>query len=50
MQGHILTVAGITVAICSAPVVAFSNFVALSVWPTWVAVAVSETLRKVCFL
>ncbi|KAM6598863.1 hypothetical protein CsatA_018472 [Cannabis sativa] len=47
MTGHILTVAGVTIAICSAPFVALLNMVALAVWPTWVAIAVSETLRKV---
>ncbi|KAM0950529.1 putative ADP/ATP carrier protein, bacterial type [Dioscorea sansibarensis] len=47
LTGRILTVAGVTVAICSSPVVAFSNMVALAIWPTWIAVAVSETLRKV---
>uniref|UniRef100_A0A2N9J785 TLC ATP/ADP transporter n=1 Tax=Fagus sylvatica TaxID=28930 RepID=A0A2N9J785_FAGSY len=47
LTGRILTVAGVTTAICSAPFVAFSNLIAIAVWPTWVAVAVSETLRKV---
>ncbi|KAK1283476.1 hypothetical protein QJS10_CPB21g01554 [Acorus calamus] len=47
LTGRILTVAGITAAICSSPVVSFSNLVALSIWPTWIAVAISETLRKV---
>ncbi|CAD6268520.1 unnamed protein product [Miscanthus lutarioriparius] len=47
LTGHILTVAGITVAICASPFVAASNLVALAVWPTWVAVAVTETIRKV---
>lgn len=47
MQGRILTVAGVTTAICSAPVVAFLNLVAVAVWPTWIAVAICETLRKV---
>ena len=47
MQGRILTVAGVTAAICSAPFVAFSNLVAIAVWPTWITVAVSETVRKV---
>lgn len=47
LQGHILTVAGVTTAICSAPIVAFSNLVAIAVWPTWLVVAISETLRKV---
>ncbi|GJN28480.1 hypothetical protein PR202_gb16608 [Eleusine coracana subsp. coracana] len=46
-QGHILTVAGVTVAISASPLVAASNLVALAVWPTWVAVAVTETIRKV---
>ncbi|KAH6762864.1 TLC ATP/ADP transporter [Perilla frutescens var. hirtella] len=47
LTGHILTVAGVTAAICSAPLVGFLNLIALSVWPSWIAVAVSETLRKV---
>ncbi|KAE7996508.1 hypothetical protein FH972_001223 [Carpinus fangiana] len=47
LTGRILTVAGVTTAICSAPFVSFSNLVAIAVWPTWVVVAVSETLRKV---
>ncbi|CAD6270618.1 unnamed protein product [Miscanthus lutarioriparius] len=47
LTGHILTVAGITVAICASPFVAASNLVALAVWPTCVAVAVTETIRKV---
>lgn len=47
LTGHILTVAGVTVAICASPFVAASNLVALAVWPTWVAVAVTETIRKV---
>lgn len=47
LTGRILTVAGVTVAICSSPFVAFLNLVCVAVWPTWVAVAVSETLRKV---
>ncbi|XP_047270874.1 uncharacterized protein LOC107873242 isoform X6 [Capsicum annuum] len=46
-QGRILTFAGVTLAICSAPFVAFTNLIALAVWPTWIAVAISETLRKV---
>ncbi|KAH9702805.1 ADP,ATP carrier protein [Citrus sinensis] len=46
-QGHILSVAGITVAICSAPFIAFSNMIAIAIWPTWVTVAISETIRKV---
>ncbi|XP_077239158.1 TLC ATP/ADP transporter isoform X2 [Tasmannia lanceolata] len=48
MTGRILTVAGVTAAICSAPFVAFSNMVVLALWPTWIMVAISETLRKVC--
>lgn len=47
LTGHILTIAGITVAICASPLIAASNMVALAVWPTWVAVAVTETIRKV---
>ncbi|XP_008810567.1 uncharacterized protein LOC103721951 isoform X2 [Phoenix dactylifera] len=47
LTGRILTVAGVTVAICSAPFVAILNMVALAVWPTWIAVAASETIRKV---
>ncbi|KAK9742264.1 hypothetical protein RND81_03G160000 [Saponaria officinalis] len=47
LTGRILTVAGVTVAICSAPLVALLNSVAISVWPAWVVVAVCETLRKV---
>ncbi|XP_062203670.1 uncharacterized protein LOC133905894 isoform X2 [Phragmites australis] len=47
LTGRILTVAGITVAICASPLVAASNMVALAVWPTWIAVAVTETIRKV---
>ncbi|TVU27345.1 hypothetical protein EJB05_29950, partial [Eragrostis curvula] len=46
-QGHILTVAGVTIAISASPFVAASNLVALAIWPTWVAVAVTETIRKV---
>ncbi|XP_057989807.1 uncharacterized protein LOC110645830 isoform X2 [Hevea brasiliensis] len=46
-QGRILTIAGVTTAICSAPVVAFLNLVAVAVWPTWIAFAICETLRKV---
>ncbi|CAN6380349.1 unnamed protein product [Urochloa humidicola] len=47
LTGHILTVAGVTIAICASPLVAASNMVALAVWPTWIAVAVTETIRKV---
>ncbi|RLM69856.1 uncharacterized protein C2845_PM17G00430 [Panicum miliaceum] len=47
LTGHILTVAGVTVAICASPLVAASNMVALAVWPTWIAVAITETIRKV---
>lgn len=47
LTGRILTIAGVTIAICSAPFVAFSNLIAIAVWPTWMAIAVSETLRKV---
>ncbi|XP_057474460.1 uncharacterized protein LOC130762691 isoform X1 [Actinidia eriantha] len=47
LTGRILTFAGITTAICSSPFVAFVNLIAIAVWPTWIAVAVSETIRKV---
>ena len=47
IQGRILTIAGVTTAICSTPFVAFTNLVAIAVWPTWIAVAISETVRKV---
>ncbi|XP_062201879.1 uncharacterized protein LOC133904399 isoform X1 [Phragmites australis] len=47
LTGHILTVAGVTVAICASPLVAASNMVALALWPTWIVVAVTETTRKV---
>ncbi|CAN1145050.1 hypothetical protein LINPERHAP2_LOCUS14475 [Linum perenne] len=43
----ILTVAGVTMALCAAPAVAFSNLIAVAVWPTWMAVAICETFRKV---
>ncbi|KAL9331084.1 hypothetical protein ACSQ67_000694 [Phaseolus vulgaris] len=46
-QGRILTVAGVTIAICSTPFVGFLNLVTLAVWPNWVVVATCETLRKV---
>ncbi|CAN1297631.1 hypothetical protein LINPERPRIM_LOCUS23534 [Linum perenne] len=46
-QGPILTVAGVTMALCAAPAVAFSNLIAVAVWPTWMAVAICETFRKV---
>lgn len=47
LTGRILTVAGVTVAICASPLIATLNMVALALWPTWVAVAVTETIRKV---
>ncbi|GAV92974.1 TLC domain-containing protein, partial [Cephalotus follicularis] len=47
LMGRILTVAGVTTAICAAPFVAFSNLVAIAIWPSWVAVAFSETVQKV---
>ncbi|KAL2549873.1 TLC ATP/ADP transporter [Forsythia ovata] len=46
LTGRILTVAGVTIAICCAPIVAFINLIALAVWPSWIAVAISETVRK----
>ncbi|EEF29585.1 hypothetical protein RCOM_0915060 [Ricinus communis] len=48
IKGRILTIAGVTTTICSTPVVAFLNLIAVAIWPTWVAVAICETLRKVC--
>ncbi|KAF8115201.1 hypothetical protein N665_0029s0044 [Sinapis alba] len=47
LTGRILTIAGVTVAISASPLVALGNLVAIAIWPTWIAVAVSETLRKV---
>ncbi|CDP13922.1 unnamed protein product [Coffea canephora] len=47
LTGRILTVFGVTTAISSAPFVAIINLIAIAVWPTWIAVAVCETLRKV---
>lgn len=47
LTGRILTTAGVTVAICSAPFMGFINLIALAVWPSWIAIAISETLRKV---
>ncbi|KAM1445614.1 hypothetical protein ACFX2I_041620 [Malus domestica] len=46
ITGRFLTIVGVTTAICAAPFVAFLNLVAIAVWPTWVAIAVFETLRK----
>ncbi|PPD80771.1 hypothetical protein GOBAR_DD22297 [Gossypium barbadense] len=47
LTGHILTVAGVTIALCCTPFVSFSNLVAVAIWPTWIVIAISETLRKV---
>ncbi|CAL0323224.1 unnamed protein product [Lupinus luteus] len=47
LTGRILTVSGVTIAICSAPFVGFLNLVALAIWPHWLVVAICETLRKV---
>ncbi|XP_027104186.2 uncharacterized protein [Coffea arabica] len=47
LTGRILTIFGVTTAISSAPFVAIINLIAIAVWPTWIAVAVCETLRKV---
>jgi hypothetical protein len=49
VQGRILTVAGVTAAVCSTPFVGFLNLAALAVWPDWMVVAICETLRKVVF-
>lgn len=47
LTGRILTFAGVTIAICSSPIMGFFNLIAIAVWPSWVSIAVSETLRKV---
>lgn len=47
LTGRILTVAGVTTAICSTPFVGVLNLVALALWPDWMTVAICETLRKV---
>ncbi|KAL8162656.1 hypothetical protein V2J09_014145 [Rumex salicifolius] len=47
LTGRILAGAGVTVAICSAPSSALLNLVAIAVWPTWISVAITETMRKV---
>ncbi|KAI5394133.1 hypothetical protein KIW84_061002 [Lathyrus oleraceus] len=47
LTGRILTVAGVTTAICSTPFIGFLNLAALAVWPDWMVVAICETLRKV---
>ncbi|XP_040385685.1 uncharacterized protein LOC102711575 isoform X2 [Oryza brachyantha] len=47
LTGRILTIAGVTVAICASPLISTLNMVALAQWPTWLAVAVTETVRKV---
>ncbi|EEF27814.1 hypothetical protein RCOM_0451290 [Ricinus communis] len=47
LTGRILTIAGVTTAICSTPVVAFLILIVVAVWPTWVSVAICEALRKV---
>ncbi|KAJ0601490.1 hypothetical protein HanIR_Chr03g0129011 [Helianthus annuus] len=44
----ILTVAWITIALCAAPFSAFLNSIAIVDWPTYVAVAISEIVRRVC--
>eukprot|EP00257_Ricinus_communis_P027658 XP_025015072.1 uncharacterized protein LOC107262136 isoform X2 [Ricinus communis] len=47
LTGRILTIGGVTTAICSTPVVAFLNLIVVAVWPTWVVVTICEALRKV---
>ncbi|XP_057821709.1 uncharacterized protein LOC131034280 isoform X3 [Cryptomeria japonica] len=47
LTGQILTSAGVTAAICAAPVISFANMTTIAIWPTWIMVAISETLRKV---
>ncbi|XP_022857745.1 uncharacterized protein LOC111378744 isoform X2 [Olea europaea var. sylvestris] len=45
-MGRILTLAGVTIVISCAPIVAFINLISLAVWPSWIAVAISETVQK----
>ncbi|KAI3731186.1 hypothetical protein L1987_62370 [Smallanthus sonchifolius] len=47
LTGRILTVAGVTTALCSTPLFAFLNLIAIAIWPTYLSVAVLETVRKV---
>ncbi|KAL0303958.1 UNVERIFIED_CONTAM: hypothetical protein Sradi_6263900 [Sesamum radiatum] len=47
LTGRILTTAGVTIAICSAPFFGFINLIALAALPSWSTVAITETLRKV---
>ncbi|KAL6530409.1 hypothetical protein OROHE_014762 [Orobanche hederae] len=47
LTGRILTIVGVTTAICAAPFVGFINLIVLAVWPSWISVAISETIRKV---
>ncbi|KAM0043029.1 hypothetical protein Hdeb2414_s0010g00336501 [Helianthus debilis subsp. tardiflorus] len=47
LTGRILTVAGVTIALCSTPLFSFLNLIAVAIWPTYWAVAVWETFRKV---
>ncbi|KAK9063321.1 hypothetical protein SSX86_017191 [Deinandra increscens subsp. villosa] len=47
LTGRILTVAGVTIALCSTPSFAFLNLIALAIWPTYLSVALLETFRKV---
>jgi AAA family ATP:ADP antiporter len=45
--GQIITTVGITTTICETLVVSLANMTAISIWPTWMVVEISETLRKV---
>ncbi|XP_031475925.1 uncharacterized protein LOC116247761 [Nymphaea colorata] len=47
LTGRILTIAGVASAISATPFVSSLNMIALAIWPTWITVAVCETLRKV---
>lgn len=47
LTGRILTVAGVTVALCSTPLFSFFNAIWIAVWPTYLSVAVTEIIRKV---
>ncbi|XP_076897965.1 uncharacterized protein LOC143551403 [Bidens hawaiensis] len=47
LTGRILTVAGVTIALCSTPLFSFLNLIAIAIWPTYWSVALLETFRKV---
>lgn len=47
ITGQFLTYAGITVALCASPTIAFINMTAISISPTPLVIAIAEALRKV---